>query len=156
MRRPTSEIALGRSRILTEGPEIAGGFIALGGSELKLARKADTLALWKTVPANELRALMERMANGANLFSPVADDEYYLSKLGLNGQFRGRGLGSTLIERYLKEGRERGYRRYSLEVRSSNEPAIRLYKSAGFRIDSRLQSRDGRFQYFAMRLETDQ
>ncbi|MGH7932231.1 MAG: GNAT family N-acetyltransferase, partial [Candidatus Binataceae bacterium] len=111
------------------GSDVAGGFIALGGAELKLARKADAVALPGTVPADELRAMMQRMANGANLFSPVAEDEYYLSKLGLNGQFRGRGLSSGLIERYLEEGMKRGYSRYCLEVRSNNEPAIRLYRS---------------------------
>ena len=156
MRRPSSEVSIGRGQILMEGSDIAGGFIALAGPELKLARKADALALWKTVPASELRALIRRMANGANLFSPVADDEYYLSKLGLNEEFRGRGLGSALIMRYLQEGRMRGYSHYSLEVLSQNDPAVRLYKSAGFQIDRQLQSRDGRFRYFSMKLETSQ
>lgn len=137
------------------GSDVAGGFIGLSGAELRQARKADTVALPKTVTANELRAVMVRMANGANLFSPVSDDEYYLSKLGLNPQFRGAGLGRRLIEGFLEEGRSGGFHHYCLEVRSDNEPALRLYRSAGFEADRQLQSRDGRFRYFAMRLSSE-
>lgn len=46
--------------------------------------------------------------------------------------FRGRGIGKSLLACLLKEGEKRGILAYTLEVRCSNEPAIRLYKSLGF------------------------
>ncbi len=46
--------------------------------------------------------------------------------------FRGRGIAKKLLACLLKEGEKRGILAYTLEVRCSNEPAIRLYKSLGF------------------------
>ncbi len=45
---------------------------------------------------------------------------------------RGRGIGSMLIESLLEAGRDRGIRDFTLEVRVSNAPAIRIYEKAGF------------------------
>ncbi len=46
--------------------------------------------------------------------------------------FRGRGIAGQLLDRLLREGRTRGIGDCTLEVRASNEAAIRLYKKAGF------------------------
>ena len=47
---------------------------------------------------------------------------------------RGRGIGRALLERLLEVGRQRGYRRLSLETGSGFdfEPARSLYAQAGF------------------------
>ena len=37
-----------------------------------------------------------------------------------------------MLEALMERGRERGIERYTLEVRVSNEPAIRLYHRLGF------------------------
>ncbi len=49
----------------------------------------------------------------------------------------GRGLGRLLLGRLLESCRGRGLARVSLEVSSSNERALRLYRRAGFRIVGR-------------------
>ena len=46
--------------------------------------------------------------------------------------FQKKGIGKKLLSRILEEGRTRGISAYTLEVRCSNEPAIRLYRSLGF------------------------
>ena len=88
---------------------------------------------------------MKRLANVSDLFSPVADDEYYLSKLGLTPPFRGKRLGRLLVDRYIEEGVKRGHMRYRLDVQVNNEAAISCYRSAGFEICQRTESKDGKW-----------
>ncbi|MCD7744971.1 MAG: ribosomal protein S18-alanine N-acetyltransferase [Lachnospiraceae bacterium] len=45
---------------------------------------------------------------------------------------RGRGIGYAMLLRLMELGRERGIRRFTLEVRKSNEAALQLYKKLGF------------------------
>jgi ribosomal protein S18 acetylase RimI-like enzyme len=152
MHRRTSEVSISRVQFLVSNEELAGGFVALGGGELRKARKADSIALLSSsmgLPDRE--TLIERMRSLSDLFPPVADDEYYLSKLGLRPQHRGKGLARILVERYLEDGRERGYTRYRLDVEAGNEIAIRCYQSAGFRFCGQSESEDGVFRYCAMR-----
>ena len=59
-------------------------------------------------------------------------DEAEITNVAVDGPFRKRGLGFTLVTALLSEGRERGITRYLLEVREGNEDAIRLYKRLGF------------------------
>lgn len=47
-------------------------------------------------------------------------------------QYRGRGIATALMEETLRRGRERGIQAFTLEVRVSNLPAIRVYEKMGF------------------------
>ncbi len=47
-------------------------------------------------------------------------------------EYRGQHIGKTMLTALIKEGMTRGIASYTLEVRISNEPAIRLYESLGF------------------------
>lgn len=47
-------------------------------------------------------------------------------------KFRGRGIGRKLTQALLEEGKRQGMQAFTLEVRVSNTPAIRLYESLGF------------------------
>ena len=62
---------------------------------------AEADALWTGVNPSVRAALTERIArNSADLFLAVAEDEYYLNRIGLKTSCRGRELGRTL-EDYL-------------------------------------------------------
>ena len=52
--------------------------------------------------------------------------------MGVHRDYRGRGLGSRLLEATLARAREFGLERVELEVYASNLPAIRLYERWGF------------------------
>jgi len=61
---------------------------------------------------------------------------------------QGRGVGRALIDAAVAEGRRRGARRLTLRVFSPNEPARRLYESAGFVVEGVLPEEfflDGRY-----------
>lgn len=62
----------------------------------------------------------------------VHGSQAYIPTIGLLPAWRGRGLGGRLLDLLIAAARERGASRVTLEVRSRNEVAIRLYMSRGF------------------------
>jgi ribosomal-protein-alanine N-acetyltransferase len=59
-------------------------------------------------------------------------DEIHINNLALRPQYRGRGYGTALMEHVLTEAGRLGARRATLEVRSGNAGALRLYERLGF------------------------
>lgn len=59
-------------------------------------------------------------------------EEGDITNIVVEEAFRGQGLGRKLMEFLLWEGQQSGIREFTLEVRVSNESAIRLYRSLGF------------------------
>lgn len=60
------------------------------------------------------------------------DNEGDIDKVMVCEECRGQGVASYLMEELLAEGRKRGVQEFTLEVRVSNTPAIRLYEKYGF------------------------
>ncbi len=60
-------------------------------------------------------------------------------------EFRGKGLGSILVDEAIKGVKIRQCGELYLEVRCSNTAAVKLYENLGFTIQQRLKSyyRDG-------------
>ena len=56
----------------------------------------------------------------------------YINNVAIDEPFRGQGLSKKLMEAMLEHGLSKGIKNYTLEVRVSNTPAIRLYESFGF------------------------
>ena len=46
--------------------------------------------------------------------------------------YRGQGIATRMLEKLLGEGRNQGICEFTLEVRVSNAPAIRVYEKLGF------------------------
>ena len=59
-------------------------------------------------------------------------DEGHILDIAVRRELRGKGLGRLLVERVIAECREKGAEFVSLEVRTSNDSAINLYKRLGF------------------------
>lgn len=72
-----------------------------------------------------------RVAGYAALWLEGPDAE--LGDLAVARDRRRSGLGRALVEAAADEARDRGAERIFLQVRESNEAALRLYRSAGFR-----------------------
>jgi ribosomal protein S18 acetylase RimI-like enzyme len=60
-------------------------------------------------------------------------DDAHLEDLFVSADARGSGLGRELVEAAFERARERGAARILLDTNESNEAALRLYRSAGFR-----------------------
>lgn len=63
----------------------------------------------------------------------IVHDELHVLNVATAPQHRRRGVGRRVMEEALIQARRRGCSLATLEVRRSNEPAIQLYKSLGFR-----------------------
>lgn len=149
LRRPSSEIALERVRLLQQDGQIVGGFIGLSGVELQKCRKADMMILMKTF-ATQKESLLNRLAATRKLFSPVPDDTYYLSKLGVLPDFRQKGWGRKLTQAFIATGRELGFSRFQLDVCKDNHAAVNLYSKLGFQIKQESSTGIEALRYYSM------
>jgi ribosomal-protein-alanine N-acetyltransferase len=62
----------------------------------------------------------------------VLHGELKINDFAVLEEFRGKGLGRWLLQELLDDARERGCSWASLEVRENNDPALALYRRAGF------------------------
>ncbi len=60
-------------------------------------------------------------------------DEVHVHNLAVHPGARRQGIGRWLLDRALELGRRNGAGTAFLEVRASNEPAVLMYRSRGFR-----------------------
>ena len=58
--------------------------------------------------------------------------EGYITNVAVKSEYRRRQVGKAMLSHMLLEGETRGITSFTLEVRQSNEPAIRLYEQLGF------------------------
>ena len=61
-------------------------------------------------------------------------EELHINNLAVRPEWRGRGVATALLSHVLGEAAARGAARATLEVRRSNDAALRLYRRLGFRI----------------------
>ncbi|HWT75678.1 MAG TPA: ribosomal protein S18-alanine N-acetyltransferase [Mobilitalea sp.] len=59
-------------------------------------------------------------------------DEGYIYNVAVKKEYRRNQIGYRMLKTLLDESSDRGITSFTLEVRYSNEPAIRLYESLGF------------------------
>lgn len=55
-----------------------------------------------------------------------------IDKVLVESGHRGQGIGKVLLQELLQQGQQQGITDFTLEVRVSNAPAIRLYEQVGF------------------------
>ncbi|GMN06366.1 GNAT family N-acetyltransferase [Croceitalea sp. MTPC5] len=58
----------------------------------------------------------------------------HLEDLIVTQSMRGTGIGSALLERVVRYGKDKGVRRIAWEVLDWNEPAIKFYESKGAKV----------------------
>ncbi len=153
VRRADSEASIRRMQFFTLDSKIVAGSIELNGADLKQARTADVDSLWQTLDIPARRVLIEKLTQGTDLFAPVAEDEYYGSKMGISRSFRGKNIAGEMMQQYLDRGNALGYSKFRLDVHVGNKHALRWYLAFGFEIFHTGQSSDGALQYYGMRLE---
>lgn len=61
-------------------------------------------------------------------------DEGQITNIAVDPEYRRRGLGREIVSALIGYAEENGIASISLEVRSSNAPAVALYSSLGFEI----------------------
>ncbi len=71
-----------------------------------------------------------RIVGGAGIRNILGEGE--ITNVVVDPDYRGRGIGTEIVERLLAEGKLLGADSFTLEVRMSNLPAIKLYEHFGF------------------------
>jgi ribosomal protein S18 acetylase RimI-like enzyme len=127
-----SELWAGFATVLVEDGRAIGGYLALPGRELPDRRKADLTSLIRATPRENRAELRRRVELGDDLYLPVEPDHRFLSKIGLLAGHRGRGLGGALLDAFVAESWEQGYRHIRLDVARGDGRVVRLYESRGF------------------------
>ncbi len=85
-----------------------------------------------------LEDLRRRGRDLERLFAEGIPGTYYLSTMGIDPAFRGRGIGGALIAAAERRGKELGFAGCSLLVSSDKPRAKSLYERLGFRAFDRV------------------
>jgi [ribosomal protein S18]-alanine N-acetyltransferase len=88
------------------------------------------LLLWVTEAQ-----LLPKMIGLGCLWSIV--EEAHITLLGIHPEYQRQGLGLFLFHRLLQDALQRNLERATLEVKTTNQPAINLYQKFGFQIAGR-------------------
>lgn len=148
--RGSSELSLDKITLLMCGEAILGGYLAMGGRDLLTSRKSDLVELLKVAKRTNNASLLKKLVASRELFPPVDEQHYYISRIGVRSQYRGMGFGRKLLEHCLATGRKRDYDYVRLDVCASNRNAISLYRSENFTITQEMTSDSAGMAYYAM------
>jgi ribosomal protein S18 acetylase RimI-like enzyme len=76
--------------------------------------------------------IVSRALSIIKYFPKLYKNEYFLSNLAVYQEYRGRGVGTGLLEKAEEEAKTMGLEKLSLYVEVDNPGAIRLYEKYGF------------------------
>lgn len=65
--------------------------------------------------------------------------EGQINNVAVKAEFRNQHIGKQMLEQLIELGKEQGLTMFTLEVRESNRPAIKLYHNLGF-VDSGIRT----------------
>ena len=124
-------------------PALAGDARAMAESFAAVAEERDGIATEPPVDVEERTALFARSAAGSVV--AVADGQIIgllhveasragFGELGMlvGREWRGRGVGSALVQAAIGSARSQGLHKLCLEVFAHNTAAIALYRKSGF------------------------
>lgn len=88
---------------------------------------------------------------GTVALKKIDDSSVELKALYLDSKYRGKGLGSRLMDKAVSEAKERGFKSIVLDSMSKYKDALRLYEKYGFRNTERFN--DNEYADVFMRLD---
>ena len=75
------------------------------------------------------------------ILETIADGDFYLLSMAVDREYRGKGIGSALMDTIEERARASGSTRLSLDVSANNEGARRIYERRGMNIESQWPKR---------------
>jgi ribosomal-protein-alanine N-acetyltransferase len=122
---------------------------AAGAEDIDHVARIERISFSDPWSAGEFRALLESPhaiflvacdehdSIGGYVVTMSVLDESEVLNIAVDLDHRGKSVGAMLLDKCIEEAEARGSRSTYLEVRQSNEPALRLYRSRGFEEVSR-------------------
>jgi ribosomal protein S18 acetylase RimI-like enzyme len=112
---------------------VLGILVAFSGRQTSLWN--DFKAFSKVLSLKEfLKYIVKGTIINELLTANVRENDYYLSNVGVDTQFRGQGIGTYILENAFKIAEKKRCRRVILDVTFKNEGALRLYERFGFKV----------------------
>lgn len=104
--------------------------------------RRDEVSFWKDLKAYSkvlnfndlLRYIFKGTLIDELLTARVAPEDYYISNIAVDPDFRGQGIGTYIVENALKLAEDSGCRKVILNVTLNNERALKFYKRFGFKV----------------------
>ena len=132
MVRDESEHGLHRTRLLIAEDRIAGGFVAMPGREVALARESDILDLVRHSDPRDWRKLRERVQDLYPLFGPIRPGDFYISRLSGLPSLKERGYDEVIVEEALNRARQHHVDRVRIDVDEANQRLCSICTAYGF------------------------
>lgn len=148
--RRSSELSLQRLRLLISDDRIVGGYISLSGRDLPGSRQADLLDLARSMGPDSYPQLRDRMEDLRDLFAPVEENDFYLSKLGLLPQHQSPSLRQALLDDCIRRARQGSFRRVRVDVPEQDRTLRDFYGGQGFEAFYRGKAPTSNLKYLSM------
>ncbi len=121
-----------RVYVVTEDDQILG--IMIYSKVNEVSRKQDYKMFFKVFnPVDAIKFLLIDIIEGIFL-SDLHENDYYLACVAVDEKFRGKGIGTFILERSKELAKDEGCKRVVLDVDLENEGALRLYERIGFKV----------------------
>lgn len=131
-RAPDSAFGYPFSLVADDGEGPVGLAVAYPGRLHRALQAGAMRAIARAGGAGGILAVLQRELALLRLMPPPGEDRLYLSALAVDPSHRGRGVGTSLLERVVAGAGRLGLR-VATDVEAENEAGRRLYERAGFR-----------------------
>ena len=119
-----------------ENENMKGILVSFSGKETSLWN--DLKAYFKVLNFYDfLKCAVKGTLINESLTASLGKDDYYLSNIAVDPQYRGHGIGTYILENAVKTAEDKGCRRVVLDVTFKNKGAKRLYERFGFKVYSK-------------------
>lgn len=122
-------IKIGESNGLVQGMCLA--YPAKHIRKMALKMLLDIPLYIKTFGMKHLLVMLFRLKLN-KYFPKTYDDEYFISNIAVYKEYRGKGIGTSLLETIERDAQKEGILKISLFVEIENNAAIKFYLSNGF------------------------
>ncbi|MGL4849631.1 MAG: GNAT family N-acetyltransferase [Clostridium sp.] len=122
-------------KVLKRNEKTIGFFLAFGGKELKVKTiKSDMIMYsYREGKKNKIKFLIEILKY--LFYKECTLNEYYLSNIYIEEEYRGLGYSYILLEAVLSEAICRKYNKLSL--RANNHKLVEFYRKFGYKLENR-------------------
>jgi ribosomal protein S18 acetylase RimI-like enzyme len=123
-----------RAVVALRGRRAVGVYAALPAAGLGRAQMLGALKLAQTLAAADRRVFLGALAAFGDEVPPVPDSSFYLSRLAVDPNSRGAGIGAAMLADLQTVAAKRGCQSISVHVRADNEDAVRFYRTQDFEV----------------------
>jgi ribosomal protein S18 acetylase RimI-like enzyme len=120
--------------LYTNSKKVIGILIGYGGDEINKEGEKKAISETFNIFAAIRLSLFEKLLVNRLLTTEFKPDDFYISVINVDENYRRKGIGKNLISNAIKTARDKRCTRIILDVSKDNENAIKFYKKVGFKI----------------------